>query len=58
MRIVVNLKRRLGIIKPMNAVNNGPAGSLVRGTGNAEKYAALKIPNYSTYFIRLTKKED
>lgn len=57
MRIVVNLKRRLGIIKPMNAVNNGPAGSLVRGTGNAEKYAALKIPyarlhdsSFSSYY--------
>ena len=33
-----------GKIKPMNAVNNGPAGSKVRGTGNADAYAALEIP--------------
>ena len=28
----------------MNAVNNGPAGSPVRKTGNTEAYAALEIP--------------
>lgn len=34
-----------GKIKPMNAVNNGPAGSIVRGQrGNIDTYAALEIP--------------
>ena len=34
-----------GKIKPMNAVNNGPAGSIVRGNrGNFDSYAALEIP--------------
>lgn len=40
----VDLGRRDGKIKIMNAVNNGPAGSKVRGTGNADAYAALEIP--------------
>ncbi|MBR1867931.1 MAG: hypothetical protein IJ800_05065, partial [Clostridia bacterium] len=31
-------------IKPMNGVNNGPAGSRTRKTGNFESYEALKIP--------------
>ena len=36
---------RSGKIKPMNAVNNGPAGSAVRGSrGNIDTYAALEIP--------------
>ena len=42
--IIVDLGRSDGPIKPMNAVNNGPAGSKVRGTGNADAYAALEIP--------------
>jgi len=33
-----------GKIKIMNAVNNGPSGSAVRGTGNIEAYRALEIP--------------
>ncbi len=33
-----------GKIKIMNAVNNGPAGSKVRGTGNFAAYEALEIP--------------
>ena len=33
-----------GIIKPMNAVNNGPAGSKVREVSNFELYEALEIP--------------
>ena len=36
---------RSGKIKPMNAVNNGPSGSVVRGSrGNIDTYAALEIP--------------
>lgn len=33
-----------GKIKPMNAVNNGPAGGKVRKTGNFEAYAAARFP--------------
>lgn len=33
-----------GKIKVINAVNNGPAGAKVRGTGNYETYEALEIP--------------
>ena len=33
-----------GKIKVLNAVNNGPAGSKVRGTGNFAAYEALEIP--------------
>ena len=33
-----------GKIKVINAVNNGPAGSKVRGTGNFATYEALEIP--------------
>ena len=39
-----DLSKTKGKIKPMNAVNNGPAGSPVRKTGNTEAYAALEIP--------------
>ena len=34
----------LGGIKPMNAVNNGPAGSRVRGTSSFDAYEAARIP--------------
>ena len=33
-----------GRVKPMHAVNNGPAGSAVRKTGNGEAFAAAGIP--------------
>lgn len=33
-----------GPVKPMNAVNNGPAGSAVRQTGNFEAYKAAGFP--------------
>ncbi len=33
-----------GKIKPMHSVNNGPAGSKVRGTGNFAAYEAAGIP--------------
>lgn len=39
----INLTKTDGKIKHMNAVNNGPAGS-VRGTGNFDLYKALEIP--------------
>ena len=42
--ININLINDGGKIKPMNAVNNGPAGSKVRGTGNYAAYEALEIP--------------
>ena len=39
-----DLTKADGKIKIMNAVNNGPAGSPVRKTGNTEFYKALEIP--------------
>ena len=40
----VDFSKREGVIKDMNAVNNGPAGSAVRKTGNVKLYESLKIP--------------
>lgn len=42
--LTFDLSKTNGKIKPMNAVNNGPAGSKVRNTGNSKYYAALEIP--------------
>ena len=43
--IKIDLSQNGGGIKPMNAVNNGPAGSKVRGVkGNFDIYAAAHIP--------------
>lgn len=42
--ISVNFANVQGKIKPMHSVNNGPAGSKVRGTSNAENYAKAGIP--------------
>ena len=42
--LTVNFDKALGNVKIMNAVNNGPAGSKVRGTGN---YAAYLTPTLS-----------
>lgn len=42
--ISVNFAKSTGPIKPMHSVNNGPAGSKVRGTSNAENYAKAGIP--------------
>ena len=39
-----DFKNVTGKIKPMNAVNNGPSGSVVRKTGDAEAYKELHIP--------------
>ena len=61
--INIDLKNTAGPIKPMNAVNNGPAGSKIRGTkGNFDAYAAAHIPfarNHDASFyetIKLVKK--
>jgi hypothetical protein len=40
----VFLDKISGKIKPMNAANNGPAGSRIRQTGNFNDYASLNIP--------------
>ena len=42
--ISINFLETCGKIKPMNAVNNGPAGSVVRQTGNDAAFAAARIP--------------
>ncbi|MBQ9132165.1 MAG: hypothetical protein IJX62_06825 [Clostridia bacterium] len=43
-KITVDVSRTGGAIKPVNAVNNGPSGSSVRGITNFEYYRALEIP--------------
>lgn len=47
--VQIDLSKQMGIVKPMNAVNNGPAGSRVRRTGNFESYEALHIPYARTH---------
>ena len=42
--VTVNFQETCGKIKPMHAVNNGPAGSRVRQTGNFKAYAEARIP--------------
>ena len=42
--LTVNFDAINGKIKPMNAVNNGPAGSRVRGTSGFGAYKAARIP--------------
>ena len=42
--ISVDFSKECGIIKPMNAVNNGPAGSQVRKISNYDLYTAARIP--------------
>ena len=46
--IKIDLSNTKGVIKPMHAVNNGPAGSRVRGVSNFDDYKALRIP-YARY---------
>ncbi len=47
---VIDFGRESGVIKPMNAVNNGPAGDGVRGTGgNFQAYKELEIPYARTH---------
>ena len=44
-KITIDLTKRGGSIKPMNAVNNGPAPKAVRtADSNFDAYAALEIP--------------
>lgn len=43
-KITIDFKKSNGVIKPMNAVNNGPLAPTVRGTSNNELYKALGIP--------------
>jgi len=42
--ITIDLTKKLGKVKPMHAVNNGPGGSEVRGTSNIEYFRAAGIP--------------
>jgi len=43
-QISVDFSKITGTIKPMHSVNNGPAGSRVRGTSSFDEYAAAGIP--------------
>ena len=43
-RVTVDFAKSCGKIKPMNALNNGPAGSRVRKTSNFDAYSTAKIP--------------
>ncbi len=53
----IDLSKRGGVIKPMNAVNNGPVGSGVRKqSSNFEAYTDLEIPyarNHDASFCHL-----
>lgn len=42
--IHVDFSEKLGRMKPVNAVNNGPEGMDARGNTNFNDYAALEIP--------------
>ncbi len=42
--IKIDFQAPVGAIKPMNAVNNGPAGSKVRNYGNDAAFTAAHIP--------------
>ena len=43
-RLKINFSKKQGKIKPLNAVNNGPAGEKERNTGNFETYRAARFP--------------
>jgi len=43
-QISIDLSKTMGKMKPMHAVNNGPAGEPERGTSNLELFAAAGIP--------------
>ena len=43
-QISVDFAKITGRIKPMHSVNNGPAGSRVRGTSSVDEDAAEGIP--------------
>ena len=42
-RLKINFNKKQGKIKPLNAVNNGPAGEKERNTGNFETYKAARF---------------
>ena len=42
-RLKINFNKKQGKIKPLNAVNNGPAGEKERNTGNFESYKAARF---------------
>ncbi|MBQ8351617.1 MAG: hypothetical protein IJY20_06210 [Clostridia bacterium] len=42
--VQIDFTTKIGKVKPMHAVNNGPAGSAVRNTGNDGAFAAAGIP--------------
>lgn len=42
-RLKINFSKKQGKIKPLNAVNNGPAGEKERNTGNFEMYKAARF---------------
>ena len=42
-RLKIDFSKAVGKIKPMNAVNNGPAGEKERNTGNFETYKAARF---------------
>ena len=42
-RLKIDFSKTVGKIKPMNAVNNGPAGEKERNTGNFETYKAARF---------------
>ena len=42
--IAIDFDQKQGPIRPMHSVNNGPAGSVVRGTSNAEAFRNAGIP--------------
>lgn len=44
MSIKIDFDKMTGKIKPMNAVNNGPAAMSVRGDSNFDLFKAANIP--------------
>ena len=55
-RLKIDFSKTVGKIKPMNAVNNGPAGEKERKTGNFETYKAARFSyarlHDSAYYTR------
>ena len=48
-QIHVDFQRRIGVIKPMHSVNNGPLVPQAHGFGNFEDYAAAHFPMARTH---------
>ncbi len=53
-QIQVDFQRRIGLIKPMHSVNNGPVVSPAHGFGNFEDYAAARFPMARTHDASFT----